>query len=185
MSAQTASLSSKVAFNEPSPFPYPVPVQSSDEYFMLEALKEAWQAYLTGEVPVGAVIVYRNQIIARGYNQVEERCDATAHAEMLCMHKASQFLNNWRLSGASLYCTLEPCSMCAGAMLLARLDRVYWGCPDIRHGANGSWVDLFAPKHPMHSIIIAGGLLSEYAAALLRSFFQERRQKKGHTEPRH
>lgn len=143
---------------------------------MMEALRQAWQAYQGGEVPVGAVLACDGQVIARGYNQVEMLCDATAHAEMLCITAGATALSNWRLEGATLYSTLEPCSMCAGAMLLSRLPRLVWGAADLRHGACGSWIDLFDRPHPMHTIAITKGVLGCYAAELMRSFFQLRRQ---------
>src|SRR5574338_1269803 len=113
-------------------------ITTDDERFMREAIKQALIAFEHNEVPVGAVIVKKGQIIARGYNQVELLRDATAHAEMLAITSAESALENWRLTGATLYCTLEPCAMCAGAALLSRLDAIVWGAPDIRHGANGS-----------------------------------------------
>jgi len=145
---------------------------------MLEALKEAWKAYKAGEVPVGAVLVKEKRIIARGHNQVEMLKDATAHAEMLCMTAGESALDNWRLAETTLYCTIEPCSMCAGAMLLTRIPVLVWGAPDVRHGANGSWVDLFALPHPTHTIQVRKGVLQEHCAQLMKDFFQMQRQKK-------
>ena len=146
-----------------------------DERFMKEALKQAKKAYANGEVPVGAVLVYDNEIVSRAHNQVELLQDATAHAEMLCITSAASSIGNWRLEGMTLYCTLEPCAMCAGALLASRIKRLVWAAPDIRLGANGSWVDLFSQKHPMHTIEVKGRVLEEEAAALMKSFFQERR----------
>ena len=143
---------------------------------MLEALKEAWKAFRKEEVPVGAVLVKEGKVIARGHNQVEMLQDATAHAEMLCLTAGESALENWRLQETTLYCTIEPCSMCAGAMLLTRITRLVWGAPDIRHGANGSWVDLFAKPHPMHTLTIKKGVLEEYSATLMKDFFRIRRQ---------
>lgn len=148
-----------------------------DERFMREALFEARKAFEEGEVPVGAVLAVKGRIVARGHNQVEMLCDATAHAEMLCLTAGAAAIGDWRLNEATLYCTLEPCSMCAGAMLLARLGRLVWGAPDIRHGAGGSWVDLFSQNHPMHEIAITKGVLQAEAADLMRKFFQKRRQE--------
>lgn len=156
-------------------FPFAIHPASDDERFMLEALKQAWKAYQAGEVPVGAVLVRDGRIIARGYNQVEILQDATAHAEMLCLSAGAGVAENWRLTEATLYCTIEPCSMCAGAMLLARLKRLVWGAPDLRHGANGSWVDLFAKKHPTHTLEILSGIFAELATMLLKQFFEQRR----------
>ncbi|MCB1119429.1 MAG: tRNA adenosine(34) deaminase TadA, partial [Chlamydiia bacterium] len=132
-------------------------MSAEDEKFMLEALKEAKKAYREKEVPVGAVLVHEGRIIARGYNQVEMLSDATAHAEMLCLTAAESALENWRLLKTTLYCTLEPCMMCAGAMLLTRIERLVWGAPDRRHGVDGSWLDLFTEKHPTHQIAITRG----------------------------
>lgn len=159
------------------PFPFVIAPQNEDERFMLEALKEAWKAYQREEVPVGAVLVQNGQVIARGHNQVEMLQDATAHAEMLCITAGEVALENWRLAETILYCTVEPCSMCAGAMLLTRIPQLVWAAPDLRHGANGSWIDLFDKPHPMHSIVIRHGILQEPAAALMRQFFQKRREE--------
>lgn len=160
------------------PFPFSIVPQSDDERFMLEALKEAWKAYNKEEVPVGAVLVKANKIIARGYNQVELLQDATAHAEMLCITAGEGALENWRLLETTLYVTIEPCTMCAGAMFLSRVPHLVWGAPDLRHGANGSWIDIFDKKHPMHAIQVRKGVLQEYCSALLKDFFQQRRQEK-------
>lgn len=150
--------------------------QASDERFMREALKEAKKAFAQEEVPVGAVLVHEEKIIARTHNQVEQLQDATAHAEMICLTMGASALGNWRLLDATLYCTLEPCVMCAGAMLLSRVKRLVWGTRDIRHGANGSWIDLFTHKHPTHTMEIVGGLLEKECGELLSEFFRLRRQ---------
>ncbi|MGM0440727.1 MAG: tRNA adenosine(34) deaminase TadA [Chlamydiota bacterium] len=148
-----------------------------DHKFMGEALKEARKAYNAKEVPVGAVLVHEGRVIARGYNQVEMLKDATAHAEMLCLTAGAAALDNWRLNETTLYCTLEPCAMCAGAILLARVGRLVWGAPDVRHGANGSWVDLFAQSHPMHSLEVTQRVMAEQSAFLMKDFFHQRRQE--------
>ncbi len=160
--------------NQPFPFSQLSP-QNEDEKFMLEALKEAWKAYKENEVPVGAVLVQGGRVIARGHNQVEMLRDATAHAEMLCITAGASALENWRLEQTTLYCTIEPCAMCAGAMLLSRLPVLVWGAPDIRHGANGSWINLFGQPHPTHSLTIRKGIFQEQSGAILRDFFQQRR----------
>ncbi len=160
-------------------FPLQIQPKDDDERFMLEALKQAWKAFEADEVPVGAVLVKEGKVIARGYNQVEMLKDATAHAEMLCITAGETALENWRLLDTTLYCTIEPCSMCAGAMLLSRVPTLVWGAPDIRHGANGSWVDLFAQKHPMHTTAIRKGVLQNEAAFLLKEFFAKQRRVKG------
>lgn len=146
-------------------------------FFMKEALKEAKKAYAAGEVPVGAVLVFQEKIVSRGYNQVELLRDATAHAEILCITAASEAIANWRLEGMTLYTTLEPCAMCAGALFNARVKKVVWGAPDLRVGAGGSWVNLFAENHPIHSIEVVSGICAEESAELMRRFFQERRKK--------
>lgn len=158
-------------------FPFQITPSSDDEKFMLEALKEAWKAYGKEEVPIGAVLVKDGKIIARGHNQVEMLHDATAHAEMLCITAGENALSNWRLLDTTLYCTVEPCAMCAGAMFLTRIKRLVWGTTDNRHGVNGSWLDLFENKHPMHQIEITQGILAEPSSHLLRQFFQEQRKK--------
>jgi tRNA(adenine34) deaminase len=149
-----------------------------DERFMREALKEAKKAFDRDEVPVGAVLVHEGKIIARGFNQVEMLQDATAHAEMLCLTSASSYLENWRLTNTTLYCTLEPCCMCAGALMLSRISTLVWAAKDLRLGANGSFVDLFDKKHPFHSIEIRKGVLESQSSDLMREFFQLQRKKK-------
>ncbi|HEY5236576.1 MAG TPA: tRNA adenosine(34) deaminase TadA [Rhabdochlamydiaceae bacterium] len=150
-------------------------MKETDQEFMKFALAEAQKAYDLGEVPIGAVLVFQNQIISSSYNQVESLKDATAHAEMLCLKKAAEKLDNWRLLDCTLYCTLEPCLMCAGAMILSRVKTLVWGAPDLRHGAGGSLMDVFAMDHPIHQLEVRQGVLKDEAAALLKKFFQERR----------
>ena len=147
----------------------------TDQEFMRFALAEAQKAYDVGEVPIGAILVFQNQIISRAYNQVESLKDATAHAEMLCLKKAAEKMGNWRLLDCTLYCTLEPCLMCAGAMILSRVKTLVWGAPDLRHGAGGSLMDVFAINHPIHQLEIRQGILKDESASLLKKFFQERR----------
>ena len=147
-----------------------------DINFMKAALKEAKKS--DKDVPVGAVLVHEEKIIARGHNQVELLQDATAHAEMLCLTSGASALENWRLSGTTLYCTLEPCCMCAGAMISSRISRLVFAAPDLRVGVCGSWIDLFEKQHPIHTIEITRGVLEEEAAALMREFFQLARKKK-------
>lgn len=163
-------------------FPFTISPQNEDEQFMLEALKEAWKAFKADEVPVGAVLVKGGRVIARGYNQVEMLQDATAHAEMLCITAGENALENWRLADTTLYCTCEPCSMCAGAMLLSRVPSLVWGAPDKRHGANGSWIDLFQEVHPTHAIQIRRGILEGPCGTLMTEFFRLQRQKKKSNE---
>lgn len=145
---------------------------------MKEALKEARKAFSQDEVPIGAVLVKDGKIIARGHNQVELLQDATAHAEMLCLTSAAGVLENWRLEETTLYCTLEPCCMCAGAIINSRVKRLVWGAPDSRVGVHGSWIDLFEKKHPIHNLEITPRILEAESAELMRSFFQKKRREK-------
>lgn len=142
---------------------------------MNRALEQARLAFSAGEVPVGAVLVHQDLIIAEAHNEVEKRQDASAHAEILCLQRGAQKLGNWRLQDAVLYCTLEPCTMCAGAFFLYRLKRVVWGAPDLRHGAHGSWINVCDQRHPIHSFEVSSGILGDECAALMRDFFRKRR----------
>lgn len=149
-----------------------------DHTFMREALIEADLAAERGEVPVGAVLVLNGEIIARAHNLVESEQSALAHAEILCVRAGSRFLNNWRLLETTLYCTLEPCPMCAGALIHSRVKRLVWGAPDVRCGAHGSFVNLFDTKHPIHQVEVRGGVLQEVCADKMRAFFKRVRGKK-------
>jgi tRNA(adenine34) deaminase len=144
---------------------------------MREALLEAERAFAADEVPVGAVAVFEEKIIARAHNQVESLQDASAHAELLCLRRAAQVLSNWRLAGVTLYTTLEPCMLCAGAIFSFRLSRVVWGAKDIRQGADGSFLPLLSSAHPIHHVDITRGVLAESSADLLRTFFEEKRKR--------
>lgn len=147
-----------------------------DEEMMRFALDEARKAFALGEVPVGAIVVDSNKnIIAKAHNETETRASVCSHAELLVIERASKNLNRWRLSGCTLYCTLEPCPMCLGAIQLARIDRLVYGARDLRLGALGSFVDLTEKKHPFHRLSCEGGVLEEEAAQLMREFFQKRR----------
>ncbi len=148
----------------------------TDTVFMQEALALARQAGLAGEVPVGAVLVHQGQVIARGHNSPIVGHDPTAHAEIRALRDAASRLGNYRLEDCELYVTLEPCPMCAGAMLHARLKRVVFGAPDPKTGAAGSVLDLFANTKLNHQTQVQGGVLSAECAALLQDFFQARRQ---------
>ncbi|MGI6167771.1 MAG: tRNA adenosine(34) deaminase TadA [Eubacteriales bacterium] len=145
-----------------------------DEEFMSAALELAHKAKEAGEVPVGAVVVYDNRIIASAYNRREgDRC-ATAHAELLAIEQACAYRGGWRLFGCELYVTLEPCVMCAGAAINARLDRVVYGATDLRFGALGSLTDVNS-LGLNHKLKVTGGVLEEECRALLQEFFRERR----------
>ncbi len=148
----------------------------NDEYFMRQALELAKEAQAAGEVPVGAVVVKDGLIIGRGFNQPLGSHDPTAHAEVVALRDAAGRLSNYRLIDCQLYVTLEPCAMCAGAMLHARIARVVYGAPDPKTGACGSVIDLFAEARLNHHTEVVGGVLKENAAALLQFFFSDRRR---------
>jgi tRNA(adenine34) deaminase len=146
-----------------------------DEYFMRLALREAERALEHDDVPIGAVIVHEGEVIAAARNERELRLDPTAHAEMLALREASRHLESWRLLDTVLYVTLEPCAMCAGAIVLARVPRVVYAAEDPKAGAAGSVLNVLAEPHLNHRPAVAGGLLAEEAAGLLRAFFASRR----------
>lgn len=148
-----------------------------DQIYMSEAVKEAQKAFAEDEVPVGAVIVHKRRIIARGHNQVERLKDPTAHAEMLALTSATNFLDSKWLNGASLYVTIEPCSMCAGALVLARIKNLYFGAKDPKTGACGSVVNIINHKKINHRIKVKGGILKEECGSLLKEFFKKKRKK--------
>lgn len=152
-----------------------------DLLFMREALSQARNARALGEVPVGAVVVKDGRIVATGFNQPISSFDPTAHAEIVALRAAAHALGNYRLPGCELYVTLEPCAMCVGAMLHARIARVVYGASDPKTGACGSVIDLFAQEQLNHHADVKGGVLAEECGALLREFFAERRtaQKSG------
>ena len=146
-----------------------------DRQFMQQALEQAGLAALAGEVPVGAVIVRNGEVIAKAFNQPITNHDPSAHAEMQALRQAALSEQNYRLPGTTLYVTLEPCTMCAGAMLHARVDRIVYGAPDPKTGAAGSVLDVFSSKQLNHQTIIEGGLMGQECGQLLREFFKERR----------
>ncbi len=153
----------------------------NDEHFMKLALAEARQADDANEVPVGAVIVHQDKVIARGHNQKERLHDPTAHAEMLAITAACEYRNDWRLTGCSMYVTLEPCVMCAGAILLARLDRLAYGTADPKTGACGSMHQLVTDPRANHQVSVTSGLLELECSLIVRNFFARQRNlgKKG------
>ena len=146
---------------------------------MREAISLARSAECLGEVPVGAVIVREGIIIGRGFNSPIGESDPTAHAEIAALRDAARTLSNYRLPGCELFTTLEPCAMCAGAILHARLARVVYGARDLKTGVHGSVIDLFAVERLNHHTEVVGGVLAEECRQLLSSFFFERRAKKG------
>ena len=148
-----------------------------DTHYMERALAQARQAAAAGEVPVGAVAVRDGTVLAEAHNLIESTPDALAHAEMLVLQEVARRTESWRLERVTIYVTLEPCPMCAGAMVLARIPRLVYGAPDPRKGAVDSVYDVL--RHPAnnHRIEVSAGLLAEPAGQLLRDFFQERRGK--------
>ncbi len=146
-----------------------------DEYFMRLALREAERALDHDDVPIGAVIVHEGEVIAAARNERELRHDPTAHAEMLALREASRHMESWRLLDTVLYVTLEPCAMCAGAIVLARVPRVLSAAEDPQAGAAGRVLNVLAEPRLNHRPAVAGGLLAEEAADLLRAFFASRR----------
>ena len=145
--------------------------------YMQEALKEAQKAFAEDEVPVGAVIVYKGRVIARDHNRIERLNDPTAHAEMLVLTSATNYLQAKWLNEASLYVTIEPCSMCAGALVLSRIKNLYFGAKDPKTGACGSVVNIVNNKKLNHRIKVTGGLLKEESSSLLKEFFRKKRKK--------
>ncbi|MDE3010469.1 MAG: tRNA adenosine(34) deaminase TadA [Pseudomonadota bacterium] len=148
---------------------------AADLGFMTRALELACTAAQHGEVPVGAVLVRAGEVIGEGWNAPLAGHDPCAHAEILALRAAGQHARNYRLPGTTLYVTLEPCAMCAGALLWARVERVVWGAADPKSGAAGSVIDLFAEPRLNHHARAEGGLLAEQSAQLLRAFFVQRR----------
>jgi len=148
---------------------------ASSEYYMSQALKEARRALDAGEVPVGAVIVFDSKIIARAHNQVVTLRDPTAHAEMIAITQAADYLGNERLINADLYVTIEPCSMCAGAAVLARIKRIFYGAKDPKGGGCGSVFNIPADNRLNHKIEIISGIMLEECAYILREFFKNKR----------
>lgn len=146
-----------------------------DEYFMRLALREAERALEHDDVPIGCVIVHRGEVIAAGRNERELRQDPTAHAEVLALREAARRLGSWRLLDTVLYVSLEPCAMCAGAIVLARVPRVVYGAPDPKAGACGSVLDVTGERRLNHRPEVAGGLLAEECGEILRAFFRARR----------
>ena len=132
-----------------------------------------------GDVPIGAVIVYQNQIIGRAYNQREQLKDPTAHAEIIALTQAAAFRQSWRLDGCTMYVTLEPCCMCAGALVLSRMDRLVYGCGDPKAGACGSLYDIVRDERLNHRLQVTSGVLANDCSKLLQDFFQKRRDGNG------
>ena len=143
--------------------------------FMRAAIEAARVAEENGDVPIGAVVVYENRIIGKGYNQREQLQDPTAHAEIIALTAAAAEVGNWRLDGCTVYVTLEPCCMCAGALVLARIDRLVYGCSDPKAGACGSLYNIVQDDRLNHRVKITSGVLAEDCGKQLREFFAKRR----------
>jgi tRNA(adenine34) deaminase len=148
-----------------------------DERFMTEALREALKAVRDDEVPVGCVIVCDGIIIGRGYNRTISLQDPTAHAEMLAITAASENLNSWRLTGCTVYSTIEPCAMCAGALILARVDRIVFGAHDPKFGACGSLYNIVSDQRLNHTADLTSGIMEAESAKIMREFFRKKRSK--------
>ncbi|MGE0822700.1 MAG: tRNA adenosine(34) deaminase TadA [Candidatus Binatia bacterium] len=148
----------------------------NDLFWMAAALNEATQAEAEGEVPVGAVVVYDEAIIGRGHNRPVQLSDTTAHAEILALREASLHLQNYRLPETTLYVTVEPCLMCMGALLHARVQRLVFGCYDAKSGAAGSLYNVASDERLNHQILVTAGIRGEEARALLQDFFRRRRK---------
>lgn len=151
-------------------------MEPSDSTFMRRAIELARRAEANGEVPVGAVVVLGGKVIGEGWNRPISSADATSHAEMEAIRAACKAVGNYRLTGASLYVTLEPCAMCIGAIFHARIARVIFGAPDPKTGAAGSILNLFAESRLNHHADVEGGFLAEECGALLSEFFAKRRK---------
>ena len=152
-----------------------------DERYMRQAIDAACVAEENGDVPIGAVIVHQDRVIGRGWNQREQLQDPTAHAEIIALTQAAAALESWRLHGATIYVTLEPCPMCAGALVLARLDRLVFGCADAKAGACGSLYDIVRDDRLNHRLEVTPGVLADDCARLLQDFFRPRRRNNGET----
>jgi tRNA(adenine34) deaminase len=149
----------------------------ADERFMRMAIDQAYIAEENGDVPIGAIIVFENRVIAKAYNQRHQLNDPTAHAEIIALTAAAEFVGNWRLHGCSVYVTLEPCPMCAGALVLARVDRLVYGCDDPKAGACGSLYNIVQDDRLNHCIEITSHVLTENCSQQLQTFFQNRRNQ--------
>lgn len=149
---------------------------------MRQAIDQGFIAEENGDVPIGAVVVYENRVIGKGCNQREQLNDPTAHAEMIALTAAAEFIGNWRLGGCTMYVTLEPCCMCAGALVLARIDRLVYGCDDPKAGACRSLYNIVQDERLNHRIEITSGVLEEKCREQLQEFFQGRRDNKNNAQ---
>ena len=153
-------------------------IQNTDETYMREALKQAKKALALGEVPIGCVIVHEGKIIARGYNRRNTDQSTLSHAEITAIRKAGKVLKDWRLEGCTLYVTLEPCCMCAGALIHSRVKRVVYGARDLKTGAAGSVFDILLDPRHNHQVVLTGEVLADACSAQLSDFFKRRRAEK-------
>ena len=153
---------------------------TTEEKFMKEAIKQAKKAYRLEEVPIGCVIVHEGKVIARGYNRRNTDKNTLSHAELLAIKKASKKLGDWRLEGCTMYVTLEPCQMCAGAIVQSRLTEVVMGCMNKKAGCGGSILNLLEMKEFNHQVKVTRGVLEEECSTMLSDFFRELRNKKKH-----
>jgi len=152
-------------------------ITKEDEQYMRIAIEQAKIADENGDIPIGAVIVYKNQIIAKAYNQREQLADPTAHAEIIALTQAAAFVESWRLNGCTMYVTLEPCPMCAGALVLSRMDRLVYGCDDPKAGACKSLYNIVTDGRLNHRLEVTNGVLQEQCRQQLQEFFSQRRQE--------
>ncbi|MHC4644476.1 MAG: tRNA adenosine(34) deaminase TadA [Planctomycetota bacterium] len=159
-----------------------VNISEEDEHFMKVAMEQARIAEENGDVPIGAVIVYEEQIIGKAYNQREQLQDPTAHAEIVALTQAAEFVGSWRLEGCTMYVTLEPCCMCAGALVLARMDRLVYGCDDPKAGACKSLYNIVQDERLNHRLEVEAGMLSAECTELLQRFFRKRREQNSKTD---
>ena len=148
-----------------------------DNYFMGLALSEAQKAYDIGEVPIGSVLVLDGQVVATGHNMREIWHDATAHAEMIAIREACEKLGRWRLTGLTLYATIEPCPMCAGALVMSRVDRLVYGSVDVKAGAIDSIFNIAQNEALNHRMVVTSGVRADECAEIMKKFFRERRKK--------
>ncbi len=146
-----------------------------DQRYMKMAIEQAGIAEENGDVPIGAVIVYKNQITAKAYNQMQQLNDPTAHAEIIALTQAAAFMESWRLNGCTIYVTLEPCPMCAGALVLSRMNRLVYGCDDPKTGACKSLYNIVQDERLNHRLEVTSGVLADECSKLLQDFFQKRR----------
>ena len=150
-------------------------INEKDKHFMQLSIEQAQIAEENGDVPIGAVIVYQEQIIGKAYNQRQQLQDPTAHAEIIALTQAAAFMESWRLNGCTIYVTLEPCPMCAGALVLSRMDRLVYGCDDPKTGACKSLYNIVQDERLNHRLEVTSGVLADECSKLLQDFFQKRR----------